>query len=83
MDAEWYKLGLALRVPVNILDGLITQSHESNAFKLKEVIHSWLAKTSPTFVTWETVIYAIKGNIVNNKAKANEICDHLGVVKGQ
>lgn len=83
MDAEWYKLGLALCVPDNILNGLKIQSHKKNAFKLKEVIHSWLAKTSPTFVTWETVIYAVKGNIVYNKAKANEIYDYLGVAKGQ
>lgn len=82
MDAEWHKLGLALKVPDNILNRL-TQSHDSNVFKLKEIIHSWLITTSLTSVTWETVINAIKGSIINNNAKANEIRHYLGLAKGQ
>ena len=72
----WYEIGLSLKVPRNILDGL-KRSRESDAIKLSEVIHSWLTTTESHLVTWETVIDAIKSPIVNNIKKANEIRQHL------
>ena len=72
----WREIGLSLKVPHNILDGL-KPSQESNAIKLSEVIHSWLTTTESHLVTWETVIDAIKGPVVNNIKKANEIHQHL------
>ena len=72
----WYEIGLSLKVPHNILDGL-RRSQESDAIKLDQVIHSWLTTTESHLVTWETVIDAIKSRIVNNIKKANEVHQHL------
>ena len=72
----WHEIGLSLKVPRSILDGL-KRSRESDAIKLSEVIHSWLTTTESHLVTWETVIDAIKSRIVNNIKKANEIHQHL------
>ena len=51
---------------------------EKDIVKLSQVIHIWL-KTQPSPITWKTVITAVEGSIVNNKAKANEIRRHLGI----
>ena len=72
----WHEIGLSLKVPHNILDNL-KRSQESDRIKLSEVIHSWLTTTESHLVTWETVISTIKGPIVNNIKKANEIRQHL------
>ena len=72
----WYEIGLSLKVPHNILDGL-KRSQESDAIKLSEVIHSWLTTTKSHLVTWETVIDDIKGPIVKHIKKASEIHQHL------
>ena len=69
----WYEIGLSVKVPHSILDGL-KRGPESNAVKLSEVIHSWLTTTEST---WETAIDAIKGPIVNNIKKATEIQQYL------
>ena len=72
----WHEIGLSLKVPHSILDGL-KRSQESDAIKLSEVIHSWLTTTESHFVTWETVITSIKGPVINNNKKATEIHQHL------
>ena len=72
----WYEIGLSLKVPRSILDGL-RRRQDSDAIKLSEVIHSWLTTTESHLVTWETVIDAIKSPIVNNIEKANKIHEHL------
>ena len=72
----WHEIGLSLKAPHNILDGL-KSSQESNAIKLSQVIHSWLTTTESHLVTWETVIDAIKSPIVNNIKKATEIHEYL------
>ena len=72
----WREIGSSLKVPHNILDGL-KRNQESDAIKLSQVIHSWSSTTESHLVTWETVINAIKGPVVNNNKKANEIHEHL------
>ena len=69
----WEEIGLSLNVSDNVLGGL-KHSPKSNAVKLSEVIHSWLTTTESS---WETVIDAIKGPIVNHVIKANEIHQYL------
>ena len=69
----WQEIGLSLNVSDSVLGGL-KHSPESNAVKLAEVIDSWLTTTESS---WETVIDAIKGPIVNRVIKANEIHQHL------
>ena len=72
----WYEIGLSLKVSFSILNGL-TNSQKSNAYKLAQVVHSWLTTTESHLVTWETAIDAIKGPIVNNIKKATEIHQYL------
>ena len=72
----WHEIGLSLNVSDRVLGGL-KHSHESNAIKLSEVIHSWLTTTESRLVTWETLIDAIKGPIVKHIRKANEIHQYL------
>ena len=67
---------MSLKVPRNVLNGL-RHNQASNIVKLDEVIHSWITTTESHLVTWETVIDAIEGSIVNNKQVANAICEHL------
>ena len=43
--------------------------------KLHHVISEWMKNAQS--VTWETVINATEGPIVNDKNKANEICKYL------
>ena len=76
----WHEIGLSLKVLHTTLDGL-KHSPESNTIKLSEVIHSWLTTSQSQFITWETVIDAMKGPIVNNIMKANTLHHHL--VKGK
>ena len=77
IDHKWHEIGLALRVHDNILEGLKRQGEaKSNVLKLNEVINSWIiTKSSP--VTWDTLITAIEGPLVNNVQKADEIRDYL------
>ena len=81
INDQWNIIGLALKVPINVLNGL-QSSPLHNTVKLSQVIHTWLtSQQSP--VTWEIVISAIEGKIVDNLAKANEIRDHLGLPRRQ
>ena len=66
-----------MKVPDNVLNGL-NKSHQSNIVKLSEVIQCW-KNAQPSQVTWKTVIDALEGPIVNNKAKASKIHDYLGL----
>ena len=77
ISARWNTIGLALRVDSNTLDGLKESSHK-NHVKLDNVIETWIS-TQSSPVTWETLILAIEGPLVNHKDKANKIRDHLGL----
>ena len=81
INDQWYVIGKALRVANDVLNGL-QKSPEDNKFKLIQVINTWLASQSSP-VTWKTVISTLEGKLVNNLAKANEICDHLGLSRRQ
>ena len=74
----WPEIALSLNVSDNVL-GSLKRSQERDTIKLAEVIDSWLTTSTcqPHFITWETVIDAIKGPIVNHVIKANEIYQHL------
>ena len=76
MDDKWNEIGLALDVHKKILDGL-RQRHDSNTVKLSEVINSWITTESTSPITWETVISAIEGPVVDNKQRAMEIKEYL------
>ena len=76
INDKWNEIGIALGVEENVLSGL-RQSQNTNTVKLSEVINSWITTKSKTTVTWETVISAIGGPVVNNKQKAMEIREYL------
>ena len=73
---KWKEIGVALNVEQNFLDGL-SKSLDSNEIKLTKVIENWM-NTQSSHATWETVISAIEGPIVNNKNKADELRHHIG-----
>ena len=77
---KWMEIGLAIGIPDSVLSGL-QLSHESNILKLSRVLQSWMTTQSSSPVTWETIISAIEGPIVNDKRKADEIRQHLGKQK--
>ena len=74
----WPEIGLSLDVSDNVLDGLIS-CQERDTVKLAKIIDSWLISNTsqPHFITWETVIDAIKGPIVNHVIKANALHQYL------
>ena len=75
INHKWYEVGLAFRISDDVLEGLHLE-RDNNMTKLSKVIKKWIdTKSSP--VTWETVISAIEGPIVNNKNKADEIREYL------
>ena len=73
----WQQIGLALKVKQNFLHSLSSRP-DANNIRLANVIENWM-NTQSSPVTWETVISAIEGPIVDfNKSKADEIRHHLG-----
>ena len=75
ISAKWEEIGSALNISQNELDGL-QHNHRSITMKLSQVLTLWInSESSP--VSWETLISAIEGPIVNNKKKAKEIRDYL------
>ena len=56
--------------------GSCSHSCEDDGNKLSTVIESWV-DTMVTDVTWETVIAAVEGPIVNHKSTALKIRDFL------
>ena len=75
ISANWELIGIALGVLQNDLKGL-QQENIDKKVKLSRVIAKWM-ETESTPVSWETLISAIEGPIVENKKKAKEIRDHL------
>ena len=75
IDDKWYEIGLSLKVGDNVLNGLESEKRK-NIIKLDLVLQSWITtKSSP--VTWDKVITAMKGRVVNNLQKADEIVEYL------
>ena len=79
INDKWYDIGLSLQVHHNVLMDL-KRSNYSSYGKLSKVVYNFLT-TKPSPVSWETVISAIEGPIINNQAKANEIRQYLSIGK--
>lgn len=75
IEDKWQEIGLALDVSSRVLNG--AKNEQSNTIKLSVVIESWITTTTSSPITWETIISAVEGPIVNNKKKAKEIVDYL------
>ena len=72
----WYVIGLGLDVPRSVLNGL-TANPQGDMYKLDQVIQTWIDSTDQYLVTWETVLAAIEGPIINNRNKASQIRQFL------
>ena len=68
IEHKWYEIGCALQVQQDVLETL----QHNNLLNLSDVIRIW-KDTQPSPITWETVIDAIEGPIVNDKKTADEI----------
>ena len=75
IDNNWYEIGLSLEVGDNVLNGLRYQEMK-NILKLDQVLLSWI-ETESSPVTWDTMITAIEGPLVNNVQKAKKILEYL------
>ena len=72
---KWYEIGLSLKVGDDVINGLTSEKIE-NIIKLDKVLQSWI-KTESSPVTWDTMIAAIEGPLVNNVQKAKKILEYL------
>ena len=64
-----------MKVGDDVLNGLTSEKIE-NIIKLDKILQIWITtKSSP--VTWDTVIAAMNGRLVNNVQKAEEIIEYL------
>ena len=72
----WHIIGLWLDVPRSVLNGLFANPR-NNIVNLDIVIQTWIDSTDQYLVTWETVLTAIEGPIIDNKKKASEIRQFL------
>ena len=75
IDNKWCEIGLSLKIADSVLNDLKSKNME-NILKLDEVLQSWI-KTDSSPVTWDTMITAIEGPLVNNMQKAKKILEYL------
>lgn len=69
---KWYQIGTALEVDRSTIEGLSIDPH-TNIYKLKIVITSWMDNKSRDQVTWEVLINAIEGKIIEEEKVAKDI----------
>lgn len=72
---EWEMIGTALDVPSDVL-GSLRSSRDDDKIKLIRVIESWFYAL-PTELTWNAVLTAIEGPIVNKRSVGKKIRDFL------
>ena len=72
---KFQQVGLALGVPDYVLNKTSTKS---DILKLNDVLDSWL-ETKGNSATWEILLAAIEGPIVENQIIGDKIREHLGL----
>ena len=68
---KWYFIGLKLKVPVDTLDSIKTQSDDPNECLL-QVLKHWL-KTVDSKPMWEALVDALRGRLVEEHRLASSI----------
>ena len=68
-------IGVALKVENNVLESL-SRSNKVDGTRLHEVLKSWI-NTMSTDVTWETIIVALEGSVLNYISTARKIRQFL------
>ena len=71
----WNEIGIVLRVPNAKLKSL-QQSNIANSIKLNEVIQCWIDQRT-TEVTWDTIIAAMRNEIVGQDRVAEKIENYV------
>ena len=67
--SKWYYIGLQLKIPVYILDGI---KSEPTSVHLDKMIRYWLAQTDPR-PTWRALANALRKSTVGEGCLAEEI----------
>jgi hypothetical protein len=75
---KWQQLGTALGVGEHIIEGL-KANEPNNIVRLTKILSEWI--NADESVNWDTIIRAVEGKIVENKAVANEIRTYLSKQK--
>ena len=75
---KWQNIGEALGVPNTVLKSLLQKDLE-NINKLSSVLECWMDQYT-TKVTWNSIISAIEGPIVEKKSVADEIRKHVLII---
>ena len=75
MKADWYILGIMLKVPVGTL-GAIETEHRNVCRATLEMLTKW-KETGCSPYTWKTLLEALASNAVGQKALADEIATKL------
>ena len=72
----WQKIGRALHVKNNFIEGLHTDCTRDNQSKLSKILQEW-KDSKCSDVTWGNVIDALGRPIVNNKRIADNVRNYL------
>ena len=75
---EWETIGTALNIETSVL-GDLRQSNLDSKVKLIRVIENWLETMPTDITTWQRVLDAIEGPIVNNRVVGKKIREYLGI----
>ena len=73
---KWHEIGTALNVPFGELQGLRTNP-DTNANRLKSVIHIWYTNNVDPPATWSMVLKAVEGPPVSNLLVGQQIREWL------
>jgi hypothetical protein len=71
---KWNRISLALAIERSSIEEIRTKS-DDNMIRLSEVLNAWFQTNDS--VTWEKIIEAVRGPIVADHEKANEIENYL------
>ena len=77
ISAQWNEVGMALNVDRNFLAGLASGPNTSTIVKLDQVLNKWLISGVQHLITWDQVIAAMEGDIINNKEIAEKMRKYL------
>ena len=79
VSAQWYHLGLQLKVRTGMLDRIRTQFHDPRD-QLLEMLKTWLTTSDNT--SWKTLTDALKSRSVGASQLASVLMTKYGLVEG-
>ena len=75
MEADWYILGIKLKVPEGTLDA-IGRDHQTVRLATLAMLRTW-KRTACSPYSWKTLLDALASNAVGQKALADETAAKL------